>query len=171
MTNRIHVIATGGTIDSEYFPPRETSVPSKESIIAPYITGKIKPYADVTFETVFMLDSGDITDTHRAQIADSIRRSDAPRAIVCHGTNTMTATAAYLDTALAPHSKTIILTGSMIPLKEFAQSDAGFNLGFAISESLHLGAGIYICMNAEVFAAGSVRKNFDEGRFEPLTTK
>lgn len=168
MTQRVHIIATGGTIDSEYFPPRETSVPSKESIIAPYITGKIKPYGDITFETVFMLDSGDITDTHRAQIADCVRRTDATRVIICHGTNTMTATAAYLESTLAPHSKTIILTGSMIPLKEFAQSDAGFNLGFAMAESLHLGAGIYICMNARVFPAGSVRKNFDEGRFEPV---
>ncbi|MEK7801383.1 MAG: asparaginase domain-containing protein, partial [Pseudomonadota bacterium] len=64
-------------------------------------------------------------------------------------------------------NKKIVLTGSMIPLKEFAMSDAGFNLGYAIAEVSHLTAGVYICMNARTFKAGTVVKNFELGRFEP----
>lgn len=115
-----------------------------------------------------MLDSGDIKDTHRNQIATAITQTPAKHVIICHGTNTMTETAAYLSEKFAGNDKTIVLTGSMIPLKEFAMSDAGFNLGFAMSEVVRLEKGIYICMNARTFKAGSVKKNFQEGRFESI---
>lgn len=167
MTRKIHIIATGGTIDSEYFPPLETSVPNKHSVIQDYVLHKIKPYADVSFETLFMLDSGNLTDTHRAQMVAAILATPATDIIICHGTNTMTETADYLSFHLKTTDKKIVLTGSMIPLKEFAMSDAGFNLGYAIAEVSHLTAGVYICMNARTFKAGAVVKNFELGRFEP----
>lgn len=168
MTHRIHIIATGGTIDAEYYPPLETSVPNKQSVIQEYFQAKIKPYADVTFEILFMLDSGDLTDHHRALMVDAIQKNAADKIIICHGTNTMSETATYLENNLQNNNKTIILTGAMIPLKEFAMSDAGFNLGFATAEVMRQPQGVYICMNARTFPAGSVVKNFQEGRFEPV---
>ena len=54
----------------------------------------------------------------------------------------------------------------MIPLKQFALSDGGFNLGYAIGQAQSLPAGVYICMHAKTFAAGKVRKNFEIARFE-----
>ena len=171
MTDHIHFIITGGTIDSEYHPPLETTVPHKNSVIPEYILMKIKPYMDVTFDNIFMLDSSDLDDTHRAQIVAAIDATKAKKIIVCHGTNTMAQSADYIAARIKDKTKTVVLTGAMIPLKEFAMSDAGFNLGFAVAEVQRLGVGVYVCMNATSFAAGDVRKNVKLGRFEPSASE
>ncbi|MCB9982788.1 MAG: asparaginase [Rhodospirillales bacterium] len=164
--DKIHFIITGGTIDSEYFPPHETAEPNKTTIIPEYINVKVRPHLITQFETICMLDSGDITDEIRQKIVQTIKDSALQKVIITHGTNTMTETAAYLHAQLANANKTIVLTGSMIPLKEFAMSDAGFNLGYAIAQAQKLETGVYICMNAHTFKAGHVTKNRAEARFE-----
>ena len=74
-------------------------------------------------------------------------------------------TARYLKAHLKRKSKTIILTGSMIPISGFSPSDAPFNLGFAIAKVLELPAGVYVCMNGQVFSPEEVAKVVREGRF------
>ena len=64
--------------------------------------------------------------------------------------------------AWAPE-KTVVLTGAMRPAW-FRDSDADFNLGFALGAASALPAGVYVAMHGRVFAAGRVRKN--RGRFE-----
>ncbi len=129
---------------------------------------KIKTCSKTSFETLCMLDSSDITDEHRHQMVQGIKATSAENVIITHGTNTMTQTAEYLKEALVDEGKTIVLTGSMIPLKEFVMSDAGFNLGYALAQAQSLLAGVYICMHGETFEAGKVTKNFTEARFEEL---
>ena len=46
------------------------------------------------------------------------------------------------------------------------QSDAIFNLGFAVAALKLLAPGVYIAMNGEVFTADSVQKNLKAQRFE-----
>lgn len=164
MTESIHFILTGGTIDSFYYPPKETSVPNTASVIPDYIESKIKPHISCSYETLCMLDSGDITDDIRERILNAIQNAKTTRVIVTHGTNTMAKTLEFLDGKTS--DKTIVLTGAMIPLKEFAMSDAGFNLGYAIAQAQQNPPGIYLCMNARTFRAGGVTKNTSIGRFE-----
>lgn len=168
MGKSVHFILTGGTIDSFYYPPKETARPHEASVIPSYISEKIKPVADVSFETVCMLDSSDITLEIRQQIAQAILQTDKEKIVIIHGTNTMTKTAEYLVGIPEILSKTVILTGAMIPLKEFAMSDAGFNLGYALAEVQSREPGVYVCMNAQTFKAGAVVKNTEEGRFEAV---
>jgi L-asparaginase len=47
-------------------------------------------------------------------------------------------------------------------------SDAFFNLGFALSAVQLAPGGVYIAMNGELFDWDNVSKNYDEGRFECL---
>lgn len=162
----IHFIITGGTIDSVYHPPIEKAVPAEKSIIPSYLNDVIKAHTNITFETICMLDSSDITDQNREDISKAILASDHQKVIVTHGTNTMTETASYLDSAGVGESKTVVLVGSMIPLKEFTLSDGGFNLGYAIAEVQRLEKGVYVCMNAKTFKAGNVQKVFEKARFE-----
>ena len=162
----IHFIITGRTIDSVYHPPTETSVPNKDSIISEYLNQKIHPHLNISYETLCMLDSGDITDDRRAQVVTAIQEAASNHIIISHGTNTMVETANYIKEHLQGSTKTIILTGSMIPLKEFIMSDAGFNLGYAIAEAQNREHGVYICMHAKTFAAGTVTKNRTIARFE-----
>ena len=54
--------------------------------------------------------------------------------------------------------KTIVLLGAMVPYNQ-KNSDALFNLGFAISTVQTLPKGVYIAMNGKIFNFNNVRKN------------
>ena len=92
-------------------------------------------------------------------IGPAIRRAIADRAearvVITHGTDTMTETAAALADL---DSKTIVLTGALAPAR-FAESDAVFNVGMAFGAVQALPAGVYICMNGQVFEAAEVVKD------------
>jgi L-asparaginase len=64
-------------------------------------------------------------------------------------------------------SKTIVLTGAMIPFA-FGSSDGLFNLGSALSFAQVLPPGVYIAMNGRIFPWNGVRKNHQSGTFEPI---
>ena len=59
----------------------------------------------------------------------------------------------------------VALTGAFLPAS-VRDSDAEFNLGFALGAVRALPRGVYIAMNGEIFPAESVRKNREAGRFE-----
>ena len=164
--NHIHIIATGGTIDSKFYPPTEKNIVHDESRIPVFLTDIIKPHIDFSFEQVAMVDSTDITDQLRQKIGQSIDNSEHKKILITHGTNTMTETLRYLQKNLKHSDKVIILTGAMIPLDGYVPTDAGFNLGYAIAQLENKNAGIYIAMNGKLFENGHVVKNFTLGRFE-----
>lgn len=74
--------------------------------------------------------------------------------MITHGTDTATEIAEYLKEV---SSKTIVITGSMLPAK-FYDTDAFFNLGGAIIAVQTLPAGIYLVMNGLVLNPFEVRK-------------
>ncbi len=165
----ISIVATGGTIDSVFHPQSEGKVISSSSGVPDYLRDFIKPPFSMRCTQICMLDSKLLTDEIRTQIAEAVIASIGPYVLILHGTDTMAVTAAFLDQYLPKnHNKTVILTGSMIPLEGFLPSDAAFNLGFAMGRFGALEAGVYVCMNAATFRAGTVVKNAEAGRFEVL---
>lgn len=165
----VHIILTGGTINKIYDPVTEKPEIGAAEIIPNYIAGSIRPQNQPHFETLFLKDSLDFTDSDRAQILEAVENAQSNRIVIVHGTGTMQITAEYLHQNLRDDArKTVILTGSIIPLKEFAASDGGFNLGYALAQAEHLDPGVYICMNARTFPAGRVRKNIRTARFESM---
>ncbi|HBR69666.1 MAG TPA: asparaginase [Rhodospirillaceae bacterium] len=161
----IHFIITGGTIDSSYNPVNETAEPNEESVIPYYMRHKIKPHGEYSFEVVCLKDSSDITDGIREQIAQSVKKANSNVVIITHGTVTMAETAEFLNNHLDGTDKVVVLVGAMIPLKEFAMSDAGFNLGYAVAAAQNMESGVYVCMNAQVFNAGETVKDTKQARF------
>ena len=85
--------------------------------------------------------------------------------VITHGTDTMVDTAAVIAAAVT--TKTIVLTGAMVPYA-FGSSDGLFNLGSALSFVQALAPGVYVAMNGRCFRWDDVRKNRDVGVFEPL---
>ena len=166
MKEHIHIILTGGTIEKSYNPVTEQTAFLCKSILPDYLNDVIKAYPHLSFDFVSQIDSLDMTDNLRSNILHSIKQTLAKKIIVTHGTSTMADTAVYLAKHLGKTDKTIVLTGAMIPLKEFAMSDAGFNLGYAMASVQTADAGIYIAMNASLFDAGKVVKNVAIGKFE-----
>lgn len=167
MTKDILFLITGGTIDSAYYPPTETPEPNAHSILPEYLENTVKSYLDLQIQTVCMKDSGDLTLEDRQEILHRIQHSSCDKILITHGTTAMTITQDFLhDHRDQLIGKTIVLTGSMIPLKEFAMSDAGFNLGFALAILEYLKPGVYIAMHGQIFEPGKVSKNTDIARFE-----
>ena len=63
--------------------------------------------------------------------------------------------------------KVIVSTGPMVPAR-FRHNDALSNIGCAIGGLQALPPGVYIAMSGQLFPAGTVRKNREAGRFEPV---
>ncbi len=165
--DKIHFILTGGTIDKKYDPVSQVNIMNEESVIPDFIKNQIQANIDYGIETLCMIDSLEFTDELRGKLKDAVMATNAKNIIVTHGTDTVTLTAEYLIENLPQdHGKTITLTGSPVPINGFYNSSGGFNLGFAIASATLLPAGVYVCMNAHIFEAGTVTKNLKTARFE-----
>lgn len=160
----IHLITTGGTIDSFYNPVKDTVTPNKISAFPDYLKS-LKLYDKLIFTTVFLKDSRDITRADLRKLQKLVEQSKSKHVIIAHGTYTMPDTARFLAAQLKRKDQVIIFTGSMIPLIGFSPSDAGFNLGYSLAIVQQLTAGIYVCMNGRVFSPNEVVKDLHEGRF------
>lgn len=158
----IRFITTGGTIDKIYFDDL-SQFEVGDSQVQHILTEAL---ASFDFEIVALLhkDSLDITDEDRKMLRDYIAADDGERYVMTHGTDTMTQTA---DALSGIPGKTIVLTGALTPAR-FRNTDAIFNVGMAVAAVQSLPPGVYIAMNGRVFAAGQVRKNRDENRFEAI---
>ncbi|MDR1034182.1 MAG: asparaginase [Bifidobacteriaceae bacterium] len=120
-------------------------------IIDEYFKTSIKPHFRYRIESVVEKDSRQITEKDREKLLYAIKTAPECNILIPHGTYTMIETAQYLQQNMVANVKRILLTGSMTPLEE-ANSDAGFNLGFAIGAlSVLKTGGIYVCMHGRVF--------------------
>ncbi len=166
--NLIHFIVTGGTIDSVWNGAQDTVVVSEHSVLPEYfgeLGSNLKFYEELKFTEICMKDSRAISDEDRQNVLKAIEQSEATKIIITHGTYTMPDTAKYLKENLKRKDQTIVLTGSMVPIKGFDFSDGPFNLGYAVAQVQKLQSGVYVCMNARVFTPDEVAKNIDEGKF------
>jgi L-asparaginase len=115
-------------------------------------------------ETWMLIDSLDMTASHREALATHIAAMVEQRIVVVHGTDTMVESAAAVMLQRKAH-QTVVFTGAMIPVSASA-SDGLFNLGMATAAAQSLPPGVYIAMSGQVFAADHVRKNRSLARFE-----
>ena len=162
-SNKVHIIITGGTIDSYYNGAKDTVVPLKHSIIPEYFES-LGLSNKVAFTELCMKDSRHISIADLRKLANEIENSRHSKIIITHGTYTMPDTARYLSANLKS-GKIIILTGSMIPIQGFSPSDGPFNLGFSYAMAQKLPSGVHICMNGYVFKPSEVAKDMEKGRF------
>lgn len=168
---KIHIIATGGTFDKVYLP--EAGELGFHTSMLPDLIDRVRLDAEVQLSTPFLMDSLDMEDSHRQTILDCIQNADSSVHLIIHGTDTMTHTAEFLSAQLSKQKTNhgqdaqplIVLTGAMIPAR-LPNSDALFNLGYAISQCQELERGIYIAMNGRRFDAGRCEKNKNIGRFQ-----
>src|SRR3989344_819778 len=165
MTQSVHFIITGGTIDSVYDGAKAAVVPAERSAIPSFFKSLQIRSASIRCTEICMKDSRALQDADRRKILRAVEKSTAKWVIITHGTYTMPETARYLKTHLKRKDQTVVLTGSFIPMTGFTPTDAPFNLGYAFAEVQHLASGIYICMNGEVFTPEEVKKIVEQGRF------
>ncbi len=157
----IRVLVTGGTFDKEYDELTGRLFFKETHLHEMLRLGRCG--IPVAVETVMLVDSLDMTDADRRQIAEACRRAPEEHIVITHGTDTMVETAAVL--AREVPSKTVVLTGAMVPWA-FGSSDGLFNLGSALSFVQTLPDGVYVAMNGRCFDWHDVRKDRASGTFE-----
>lgn len=161
---QIKIFTTGGTIDKTYFDAKSEYEVGDPQIMDILRMANVRvPYV---VETLLRKDSLDLNDDDRTIIVERIRREPCKRILITHGTDTMVETAQALERS-TDKTKTIVLVGSLSPAK-FKNSDAEFNIGFAMAAVQTLEPGAYITMNGRIFSAGNVRKNRERNQFETV---
>jgi L-asparaginase len=159
----VRVFVTGGTFDKEY-DELKGRLFFKDTHL-PEMLRLARCRLDLQVRTLMMIDSLEMTDADRRLVVESCRTAPEDRIVVTHGTDTMADTARALQAAGL--SKTVVLTGAMIPYA-FGSSDGLFNLGSALSFAQVLPPGVYVAMNGRVFPGDKVRKNRESGVFEEI---
>ena len=91
----IHLMITGGTIDSHYDGTRDTAVTNNESVLPGYFAS-LKLFRKIVTSSICMKDSRQITNKDRIKLIDAIKNSSAKNILITHGTYTMPDTARYL---------------------------------------------------------------------------
>ena len=158
----ITILATGGTID-KFYSVAGTLVmgkPAAHDVLSRVLT-------DIRFDIRALIgkDSLDMTDEDRAELVAALNAVEHDQVLITHGTDTMSESARYIAEHAELGSKVVVLTGAMQPAV-MAHSDAGFNLGAAISALNLLEPGVYISMSGRIFPAHTVRKDRARGIFE-----
>ena len=160
----VHILCAGGTIDTVYSGAAGThkvGPPAAGDILR---RARVGGNAAAPPQSILQKDSADIAPQEREEIVAAVLALPAKaRAVLTHGTDTMAETAA----AVAKHNPqvTLVLTGAFAPAA-MRESDADFNLGFALAAAQTLPVGVHIAMNGQIFPADRVRKNKKAGRFE-----
>lgn len=161
----IRVLITGGTFDKEY-DEIGGRLFFKDSHVSEMLElGRCK--LNLQIRTLMMVDSLEMTDADRDIIVEQCRATPEDRIVITHGTDTMEITARMLAEKVP--TKTVVITGAMIPYK-FGSSDGLFNLGSALAFVQTLSPGVYVAMNGRFLPAENVRKNRQTGTFEEQET-
>lgn len=159
----IKILITGGTFDKEYDEINGKLYFNDTHL--PEILSLGRCALDISIERLMMIDSLEMTEIDRDRILSECYHSIEDKLVITHGTDTMEVTARRLGEAQL--SKTIVLTGAMIPYK-FGSSDGLFNMGTALAFAQSLPHGVYVAMNGKYFTWDNVRKNKTKGTFEEL---
>ena len=117
----IHIITTGGTIEGLDYVDKEGI--TKSNIAVNDFLESANVDFKYTIESVFKKDSRAITDNDRKLLVRKIKKSNATKILITHGTFTMEDTAKYIGKCNL--NKTIVLVGSFI-LGSSADTDAPF---------------------------------------------
>jgi L-asparaginase len=162
---RIHVIATGGTIEKVY-SEQTGNVQNLDNKIDRYFRQLRLPDADIQVTHLMNKDSLEMTGADRAQVLDTVQSKLADHApmVITHGTDTMVDTGLMLQQNLADLRVPIVLTGAMTPLG-FEGSDGLQNLTESLLAVRVLPPGVYVVMHNQVFPVDRVRKDRELARF------
>jgi L-asparaginase len=167
----IYHLATGGTVDSEWDPAADTAVPSTYTIVPHYLNKVARISANVRSKVMFLKDSRKVNFDDQDAVANEVAETTADRILGTSGTFLMP----DIVMRIAQHpmaklfeefGKRIVLTGALIPLREYIMSDAGFSLGMSVAVlQEELRERFLLVMNGSCFDGRNVRKDTSNAYF------
>jgi L-asparaginase len=146
------LVTAGGTMDFK-LDGLDGVVPRKKSVVPAFLR-RLNLRQKISHTSMPTLqDSRAMTDEDIADLAVHISRSASDKVLVTMGIFQMQRVAQ----ALASHSeilreKRVVLTGSRFPLAGVDESDAPFNLGFALGSMPILDKGVHIALGGQILA-------------------
>jgi len=158
-------VTTGGTIEKRY-SESAGAVLNDGSKIGQYLERLRLPDTEVRVVPVMNKDSLEMTVEDRAGLVARLAEllpAGFP-IVITHGTDTMAETGIYIQQAFPELAVPVVLTGAMRPLG-FEGSDGLQNLTESLLAVRLLGAGVYIVMHGQVFAADRAVKDRELGTF------
>ena len=127
MKKKILLIATGGTIASQSGAQGLEPKLGAQALLS--CVGEIFTFCDVDAVQIYNIDSTNVTPAHWILLAKTIQENydKYDGFVVCHGTDTMSYTAAMLSYLIQGSKKPIVLTGSQQPIDK-EDTDGRINL-------------------------------------------
>lgn len=157
------ILTTGGTLDKDHDMFTESLVLSgTENSHLPELLAIGRCYHP-NQRPIMSKDSLDMTAEDREAILQAVLSAKEDKIVITHGTGTMDQSAQYLDGKIG--DKTVVFTGALRPFS-LGKSDAGFNVGGALTAAQTLPAGVYAVMNGRVYTAKEIKKDIKSGRFD-----
>ncbi len=158
MKKKILLIATGGTIASQ--AGTEGLVPAIQADALLKCVPEIFEFCEVEAVQPYHIDSTNVTPAHWISLAQTIKenydRFDG--FVICHGTDTMSYTAAMLSYMVQGSPKPIVLTGSQQPIDK-EDTDGRMNLRDGFLYAAHENAAnVSIVFQGNVIAGTRAKK-------------
>lgn len=155
MMKRVLIIQTGGTILMQADIRKSGEVTADADLAKGYLLDEVpelKQIANIDVVGPFYEDSSNISPDHWCRLASCIASHyhDYDGFVILHGTDTMAYTASALSFALRPLTKSVILTGSQVPLTTL-RSDAHRNLINAVEIATMEIPEVSICFDDRLF--------------------
>ncbi len=146
---KVLLLATGGTIASR--EGKDGLEPQPAPVELLHALERLSAYYDITYRSILNLDSSNIQAEEWKLIARDIYDAlpDCDGIVVTHGTDTMAYTASMLTFMLQNLHKSVVLTGSQLPI-DMPLSDAWSNLATAFAAIDHDVRGVNIAFNHKI---------------------
>ena len=117
---------------------------------------------NIDFNTLMMVDSLEMQTKEIKHVIEACNNCKSDKIVITRGTDRMVETAKAIAEADL-ESKTIVLTGAMIPYAFGSSSDGFFNLGCTLAYVQTLKPNVYITMQGQYFLCSEVKKTKNSG--------
>ncbi len=162
MKTGITFLLTGGTIDKEYEALDKPFTIGSGAVSR--VLGYVKPNFDYEILPLMQEVSVNITDEHKALIKKSCKESVYEKVIITYGTDAMSEIGGILADI---SDKTIVIVGAL-KSQLIKDTDAEFNLGFAVAAVQIMPPGVYVAMNGRVYPWNKCIKDMSTGQFKEI---
>lgn len=155
----ITFVLTGGTIDKEYDALDQAFTIGNGAVSR--VLEFVNPNFEPTIVSVVQKVSVNILPEEKEEIRKACAEAKDDKIVVTYGTDAMAEAGEMLE---GIEGKTIILTGAL-KSQLIKDTDAEFNLGFAVAAAQTMPAGVYVAMSGRIYPWNKCRKDMSTGQF------
>ena len=162
MKPAITFILTGGTIDKEYDALDKAFTIGQGAVSR--VLAIINPNFEVMLVPLLQKVSTNITTEDKELIKKTCVETSADKILLTYGTDTMSEIGEVLQDI---QGKTIVITGAL-KSQLIKDTDAEFNLGFAVAAVQTMSPGVYVAMNGRIYPWNMCKKDVTTGQFTDI---